>query len=139
MAFTDDLAILGAEFVAGLGGDTGITITREAPGAFNPASQTRERVGTPYTVANFVRSASQQVQVSMPGGGGFIRVEEFSYSVTLADLVAAGMPDTGASQLFDENTTVTDGTEVYRVVAVHRECGESVLRFIVRRDMGEAA
>jgi hypothetical protein len=135
MAFLDEMVSLASEFTTQLGAATSIKITRNAPGTFTPATQVRAATGTEFTITNFVRSASRRAPVSSGGSGGFVMVEEFSYSVTRADLVTAGWNGTDP---LDENCQITDGNDVFQVVSLERECGEKLMRFVVRKDSGAA-
>lgn len=132
MSFIDDMAELATDVVEGLGGPVNITLRRNSPTTFNPATQVRSETADTYNITNAIRSASRQQLVSN-GSGGFSRVEMFSYSVTVADLVAAGW---SAAKPIDESWTVTEGTSVYPVVGHDRECGESLIKIMVRTDMG---
>jgi hypothetical protein len=132
MSFIDDMAQLATDVVEGLGGPVNITLKRNVPTTFNAATQVRSESPDVFSITNAIRSASRQ-QVVSTGSGGFIRVETFSYTVTVADLIAAGWDST---KPIDETWTVTQGSKVYPVVGHDRECGESLVKIIVRTDMG---
>jgi hypothetical protein len=134
MAFADELANLASEFTEQLGTAT-IKIIRRSLGAYTAASQDYAVADTEWDIASAVRSASVLTTVSTPGSAGFVKVEAFSYSVARADLVTAGWNGTDP---LGENCSILDGAEVFPVVSVHRECGEKLLRFNVRRDLGTA-
>lgn len=137
MSFIDELATLSDDFVRGLGADTTVTVLKRTRGTYNAATQVHAAdTVDQYAVTRFVRSAGRQSTIST--GQGFIRVEEFTISITVADLVTAGWTNDGTNPI-DERWEVMIGTTVWPVVGVERECGEKLLRILVRTDVGRQA
>jgi hypothetical protein len=139
--FTQELAQLAGEVATelGEGGSHALFLTRVTPGAYSAASQQRIDTETTWEIESgrFVRSRVQQALTAAPGAGSSFRVEVVSFLIATADLEAKGW-SLATHGWPDENWKVKDGDggPIHKVVGCEREMNGTMLRVLVRADVG---